>query len=130
MSQGLLQQVQSPSKEAIHISTATALVAAAMSIPVAKHGNRAISSKCGSADVLEELGVNITLSPESVAELIDEVGIGFLFAPQHHPAMKHAAGARKALGIRTVFNLLGPMTNYNPVFITYVQDASEVSSCP
>jgi len=98
-------------RHTFNISTATALLAAAMSIPVAKHGNRAISSKCGSADVLEALGINITLPPESVAELIDEVGIGFLFAPNHHPAMKHAAGARKQLGIRTVFNLLGPMTN-------------------
>ena len=94
-----------------NISTAAALVAASMGIPVAKHGNRAVSSKCGSADVLEALGVNITLPPEAVSQLIDDVGIGFLFAPTHHPAMKHAASARKALGVRTVFNLLGPLTN-------------------
>ncbi|MHC4504837.1 MAG: anthranilate phosphoribosyltransferase [Planctomycetota bacterium] len=94
-----------------NISTATALVAAGMGITVAKHGNRAISSKCGSADVLEALGVNIDLLPDKSAELIERVGIGFLFAPHHHPAMKHAATARRDLGLRTVFNLLGPMTN-------------------
>jgi len=94
-----------------NISTATALVAAAMGVGVAKHGNRAVSSRCGSADVLEALGVNIDLPPEAVARQIDEVGIGFLFAPNHHPAMKYAAPVRKQLGIRTVFNLLGPLTN-------------------
>jgi anthranilate phosphoribosyltransferase len=94
-----------------NISTATALVAAAMGIPVAKHGNRAISSRCGSADVWEALGVRIDLEPDAVATLIDRVGIGFLFAPRHHPAMKHAAAVRRALGVRTVFNLLGPLTN-------------------
>lgn len=98
-------------KQTFNISTATAIVAAAMEIPVAKHGNRAVSSKCGSADVLEELGVSIGLSPKAVARLIDEVGIGFLFAPQLHPAMKHAAPVRKQLKVRTVFNLLGPLTN-------------------
>ena len=98
-------------RQTFNISTAAALLAAAMGIPIAKHGNRAVSSKCGSADVLEALGVNIALAPERVAELIDRVGIGFLFAPQHHPAMKHAAPVRKAMGIRTVFNLLGPLTN-------------------
>ncbi len=98
-------------RQTFNISTATALVAAAMCIPVAKHGNRAVSSKCGSADVLEALGVNIQLSPESVTTLIDQIGIGFLFAPRHHPAMKYAAPARRELGIRTVFNLLGPLTN-------------------
>lgn len=98
-------------KDTFNISTATALVAASMGIPVAKHGNRAVSSKCGSADVLEALGVNINLSPEASARLIDEVGIGFLFAPYFHPAMKHAARARRQLGIRTVFNLIGPLTN-------------------
>jgi anthranilate phosphoribosyltransferase len=98
-------------KQTFNISTATALVAAAMGIPVAKHGNRAVSSRSGSADVLEALGVNIQLSPELVAELIDRVGIGFLFAPHHHPAMKHAAPVRKQLGVRTVFNVLGPLTN-------------------
>jgi anthranilate phosphoribosyltransferase len=94
-----------------NVSTAAALVAASMGIAVAKHGNRAVSSSCGSADVLEALGVNIDLGPDKVAELIDRVGIGFLFAPNHHPAMKHAAPVRKQLGIRTVFNLLGPLTN-------------------
>ncbi|MCK4546831.1 MAG: anthranilate phosphoribosyltransferase [Candidatus Eisenbacteria sp.] len=98
-------------RRTFNISTATALVAAAMGIPVAKHGNRAVSSRCGSADVLEALGVNIRLCPESVAELIDRVGIGFMFAPQHHPAMKHAAPVRKKMGVRTVFNVLGPLTN-------------------
>jgi anthranilate phosphoribosyltransferase len=99
------------SRRTFNISTATALVAAGMGITVAKHGNRAISSKCGSADVLEALGVNIDLPPDKSAELIERVGIGFLFAPHHHPAMKHAATARRELGLRTVFNLLGPMTN-------------------
>ena len=94
-----------------NISTATALVAAAMGIGVAKHGNRAISSRCGSADVLEELGINLDLKPEHVSELIDRLGLGFLFAPALHPAMRHAAPIRKKLGIRTVFNLLGPLTN-------------------
>jgi anthranilate phosphoribosyltransferase len=98
-------------RHTFNVSTATALVAASMGISVAKHGNRAVSSKCGSADVLEALGVNIQLPPESTAELIDRVGIGFLFAPRHHPAMKHAALARKELAIRTIFNLLGPLTN-------------------
>jgi anthranilate phosphoribosyltransferase len=98
-------------RHTFNISTATALVAAGMGIPVAKHGNRAVSSSCGSADVLEALGVVIDLHPDDVAGLIDEVGIGFLFAPQHHPAMKHAAPVRRQLGIRTVFNLLGPLTN-------------------
>lgn len=98
-----------------NISTATALVAAGMDIPVAKHGNRALSSKCGSADVLEELGVNIALGPEQIAQSIDQIGIGFMFAPNHHPATKHAAPVRKGLGVRTVFNLLGPLTN--PAFV-------------
>jgi anthranilate phosphoribosyltransferase len=94
-----------------NISTATALVAAALGIPVAKHGNRAVSSRCGSADVLEALGVNLDLAPGRVAALIDEVGIGFLFAPGLHPAMKHAMPVRRELGVRTVFNILGPLTN-------------------
>jgi len=98
-------------RHTFNVSTAAALVTAAMGIPVAKHGNRAVSSKCGSADVLEALGVNITLTPDQVAALIDRVGIGFLFAPSLHPAMKHAAPVRKELGVRTVFNILGPLTN-------------------
>jgi anthranilate phosphoribosyltransferase len=94
-----------------NISTATALVAAGAGAGVAKHGNRAVSSKCGSADVLEALGVTIDVAPDSIASLIDSVGIGFMFAPHHHPAMKYVAPVRRELGIRTVFNLLGPMTN-------------------
>lgn len=94
-----------------NISTATALVCAAMGIRVAKHGNRAVSSKCGSADVLEALGVNLDVTPQRVSDLIDEVGIGFMFAPRLHPAMKHAMPARLELGVRTVFNVLGPLTN-------------------
>ena len=94
-----------------NISTAAAFVTAAAGQPVAKHGNRAISSNCGSADVLEALGVKIDLNAEQVARSIDEVGIGFMFAPLFHPAMKHAAAPRRELGIRTVFNILGPLTN-------------------
>jgi len=94
-----------------NISTTAALVAAAAGVPVAKHGNRAISSKSGSADVLEALGVQLNIAPERVADCIDETGIGFLFAPGHHPAMRHAAGPRRELGIRSIFNLLGPLTN-------------------
>jgi len=94
-----------------NISTAAAFVAAAGGVPVAKHGNRSVSSGSGSADVLESLGVNIKLSPVQVKECIEEVGIGFLFAPVFHKSMKHAAGPRKELGIRTIFNILGPLTN-------------------
>jgi anthranilate phosphoribosyltransferase len=94
-----------------NISTACALVAAGMGCGVAKHGNRAVSSQCGSADVLEALGVNLDLEPAAVAGLIDDVGLGFLFAPALHPAMKHAMHARRELGVRTVFNVLGPLTN-------------------
>jgi anthranilate phosphoribosyltransferase len=97
--------------DTFNISTAAAFVAAGAGVPIAKHGNRAVSSQCGSADVLRELGVNIELSPEAVARCVDEVGIGFLFAPGLHPAMKHAIGPRRQLGLRTVFNLLGPLTN-------------------
>jgi anthranilate phosphoribosyltransferase len=95
-----------------NISTAAAfVVAAAGGLKVAKHGNRAMSSCCGSADVLEALGVKIDLNAEQVSECLDEVGIGFMFAPLYHPAMKYAAAPRRELGIRTIFNILGPMTN-------------------
>lgn len=97
--------------DTFNISTTAAFVAAGAGVPIAKHGNRAVSSQCGSADVLRELGVEISLSPEAVAECIDAVGIGFLFAAELHPAMKHAVGPRKQLAMRTVFNLLGPLTN-------------------
>lgn len=94
-----------------NISTATAIVAAAAGVPVAKHGNRSVSSSSGSADVLRELGVHIELSPQQVGECIDELGVGFCFAPLVHGAMKHAAAVRRQLGFRTIFNLLGPLTN-------------------
>ncbi|WP_018948114.1 anthranilate phosphoribosyltransferase [Thioalkalivibrio sp. ALMg11] len=94
-----------------NISTAAALVAAAGGVRVAKHGNRSVSSKSGSADVLESLGISLGLSPAAVGTCIDEVGVGFLFAPAHHGAMKHAIGPRKELGVRTLFNVLGPLTN-------------------
>jgi len=94
-----------------NISTAAAFVAAAAGVKVAKHGGRSVSSKCGSADVLEALGVNVNLAPEQVARAVREIGVGFIFAPNHHSAMKHAAPVRRELGVRTLFNLLGPMTN-------------------
>ncbi len=94
-----------------NVSTAAAFVIAAAGVGVAKHGNRAVTSQCGSADVLEMLGINLHISPNVVTECIDTIGIGFLYAPQHHPAMKHAAQPRREMGIRTVFNLLGPLTN-------------------
>lgn len=94
-----------------NISTTATFVAVGAGVNVAKHGNRAASSSCGSADVLEALGVNLNLSAEAVATCIDTVGLGFMFAPAMHPAMKNAIGPRKEIGIRTVFNILGPMTN-------------------
>ena len=94
-----------------NVSTAAALVVAAAGHPVAKHGNRGMSSRCGSADVLEALGVNVTLGPEGVARCIEDTGIGFMFAQTYHPAMKFAAPLRREIGIRTVFNVLGPLTN-------------------
>ena len=98
-------------KNTFNISTCTAFVAAAAGCHVAKHGNRSVSSSCGSADVLEAAGVNLTIKPEQVARAVQEVGVGFMFAPAHHSAMKHAIGPRKELAIRTVFNILGPLTN-------------------
>lgn len=94
-----------------NVSTAAAFIAAGAGAFVAKHGNRAQSSRCGSADVLEKLGVNLNLSPPQIGRCIDEIGIGFMFAPSHHPAMKHVAPIRQELKIRTIFNLLGPLVN-------------------
>ncbi|MDO8703864.1 MAG: anthranilate phosphoribosyltransferase [Sulfuricaulis sp.] len=94
-----------------NISTASALVVAAAGGKVAKHGNRSVSSKSGSADVLEAAGVSLDLTPEQVARCVNEVGVGFMFAPKHHGAMKHAIGPRREMAVRTIFNLLGPLTN-------------------
>src|SRR6478735_11172310 len=94
-----------------NVSTTAALVAAGAGCAVAKHGNRSNTSKSGSADVLEALGVNVEIEPEQVSRCIDEVGFGFMFAPRHHAAMAHVIPARKALGVRTIFNFLGPLTN-------------------
>ncbi len=98
-------------KGTLNISTAVSLVVAACGVPVAKHGNRNMSSKTGAADVLEALGVKIDISPETARACLDEVGVCFLFAQAYHPAMKHVAPVRRALGIRTIFNLLGPLSN-------------------
>jgi anthranilate phosphoribosyltransferase len=94
-----------------NVSTACTFVVAAAGGTVAKHGNRSVSSKSGSADVLEAAGVNLDLTPEQVAKCINEIGVGFMFAPLHHSAMKHAIGPRKEMGVRTIFNVLGPLTN-------------------
>ena len=94
-----------------NVSTTVAFVVSACGVKVAKHGNRAVSSSCGSADVLESLGVNLDVPPETVENCINEIGIGFLFAPALHGAMKHAIGPRREIGIRTIFNILGPLTN-------------------
>jgi anthranilate phosphoribosyltransferase len=94
-----------------NISTASTFVCAAAGARVAKHGNRSVSSKSGSADVLEALGANINLKPETIGRCIDEIGVGFMFAPLHHGAMKHAAPVRRELGVKTIFNILGPLTN-------------------
>lgn len=97
--------------DSFNISTASAMVAACAGARVAKHGNRGATSRSGSADVLEAAGVNLAITPEQVAQCIDELGVGFMFAPGHHSAMKHVIGPRKEIGVRTVFNLLGPLTN-------------------
>ena len=97
--------------DTFNVSTVAALIAAAGGAAVAKHGNVSVSSQCGSADVLKALGVNIEMPPEQVGRCLDQIGIGFLFAPALHPAMKHAMGPRRELGVRTVFNILGPLTN-------------------
>src|SRR5215212_9389709 len=97
--------------QTFNISTCSMFVAAAAGAKVSKHGGRSVSSKSGSADVLEHLGLNINLSPEAIAKCVQEVGIGFMFAPNHHPAMKNVAPVRKEMGVRTIFNILGPLTN-------------------
>jgi len=94
-----------------NISTTSAFVVAAAGAKVAKHGNRSVSSKSGSADVLEAAGVNLDVTPEQVARCIEQAGVGFMFAPKHHGAMKHAIGPRREMGVRTIFNILGPLTN-------------------
>ncbi|MBI5701691.1 anthranilate phosphoribosyltransferase [Candidatus Saganbacteria bacterium] len=99
------------SSQTFNISTISALVVAGAGVPVAKHGNRSISSKCGSADLLEALGAKVDLQPEKVKECIEKIGFGFMFAPIFHPAMKYAGPTRKEIGFRTIFNVLGPLTN-------------------
>ena len=98
-------------QKTFNISTASAIVAASAGVNIAKHGNRSVSSQSGSADVLEALGVKLDLGPQQIAACVQQVGIGFMFAPSHHNCMKHALGVRKELGVRTLFNLLGPLTN-------------------
>ncbi|MDO9282864.1 MAG: anthranilate phosphoribosyltransferase [Methylotenera sp.] len=97
--------------QTFNVSTVSAFVAAAAGAKVAKHGGRSVSSTCGSADVLEVLGVNVNQTPEQVANCVNDIGLGFMFAPNHHSAMKHSAPVRRELGVRTLFNLLGPLTN-------------------
>jgi anthranilate phosphoribosyltransferase len=99
------------SAHTFNISTASMFIASAAGAKIAKHGNRSVSSKSGSADVLEALGVKLNLSPQAVSQCIEEIGIGFMFAPNHHPAMKNVVPVRKDLGVRTIFNILGPLTN-------------------
>jgi anthranilate phosphoribosyltransferase len=94
-----------------NVSTVTAFVVAASGVPVAKHGNRSFASRCGSADVMERLGLNLDMSPDDVRDAIEQVGIGFMYAPNFHPAMKNVSALRKEIGTRTVFNILGPLTN-------------------
>ena len=123
-----------------NISTAAAFVAAAAGARVAKHGNRSVSSRCGSADVLEAAGVNLALTAEQVKDCIEQVGLGFLFAQNHHGAMRHVAGPRRELGIRTIFNLLGPLTNpagavnqvvgvFSPVWVEPLAEALRDLGC-
>ncbi|HEX8997245.1 MAG TPA: anthranilate phosphoribosyltransferase [Ktedonobacterales bacterium] len=97
--------------DTFNVSTAAGLVVASLGQPVAKHGNRAASSRCGSADVLEALGVKLELGPESIAQCIERTGFGFMFAPTYHPAMRHVGPTRREIGVRTIFNILGPLTN-------------------
>ena len=99
------------SLQTFNVSTISAIIAAAAGVKVAKHGGRSVSSKCGSADVLEALGVNVNLNNVDIAGIVNKIGIGFMFAPNYHPAMKYVAPIRKDLGVRTIFNLLGPLTN-------------------
>jgi anthranilate phosphoribosyltransferase len=115
-----------------NISTAVAFVAAGAGVTVAKHGNRSMSSKCGSADVLQQLGINISLPREKTEEALNKIGITFLFAPEYHPAMKYAVPVRKELGMKTVFNMLGPLTNpagvKKQVIGTFSVDAAQIMS--
>lgn len=97
--------------QTFNVSTLSAIVAASAGVKVAKHGGRSVSSKCGSADVLEALGMNVNLTPEQVASLVNDIGIAFMFAPNFHPAMRYATPVRKKLGVRTIFNVLGPLAN-------------------